>query len=413
MRRYLIAPFLFAAALTGWAQSPAPWAVGASRAEDLAVRLVTIGPSDPIYTWWGHSALIVEDRRLGVSRFYNYGLFSFEQESFVLNFAMGRLWFQVGASDTERELALYRYLGRSILIQTLNLSAHERLEMAVFLENNILPENRTYLYDHYYDNCATRVRDLIDDAVDGQLFRATAVPGRMTLRQHTRRYTEHSFFMDWLLMFLMSGVIDRPITKWEEMFLPAELERNVAGLSYRDGSGELKPLVGESLLYFDAPRQRPIPEEAGPIWIRSLVLGLALALPALLLGLRLRSNRGWIPFGIYSSAVGLVLGVLGGVLFFMSTFTDHSVTYGNENLFLANPLTLALVPVGLAAAFGRGKTGRRLLQLLWLILSAVALVYLLLKPFAFFGQSNPGAVAAIAPVLFASTAAAVLSWKRV
>ena len=70
----------------GWAQTPAPWALGGSRAEDLAVRLVTIAPSDPIYTWWGHSALIVEDLRLGISRFYNYGLFSFDQERFILDF---------------------------------------------------------------------------------------------------------------------------------------------------------------------------------------------------------------------------------------------------------------------------------------------------------------------------------------
>ena len=143
---------LLGAASLGWTQSPAPWASGASRAQDLVVRLVTIEPSDPLYTWWGHSALIVEDGRLGVSRFYNYGLFSFEQERFVQNFAMGRLWFVVGASDTERELAYYRYLGRTIRIQTLNLLPGKRLEMARFLENNILPRNRTYLYDHYNDN---------------------------------------------------------------------------------------------------------------------------------------------------------------------------------------------------------------------------------------------------------------------
>jgi hypothetical protein len=405
---------MFAAAGLGWAQTPAPWAWGASRAEDLVVRLVTIAPSDPIYTWWGHSALIVEDGRLGVSRFYNYGLFSFQQERFVLNFVMGRLWFQVGASDAERELAYYRYLGRKIRIQTLDLLPGKRLEMARFLENNILPQNRTYLYDHYYDNCATRVRDLIDATVDGQLAEATAVPGRMTLREHTRRYTEGKFFMDWLLMFLMSDVIDHPITRWEEMFLPDEVERNVAALRYIDETGKERPLVSESVLFFDAPGQRPVPQRASPLWPRALIPGLILGLPAGLLGILIRrgGKSGWTSFGIYSALVGLFIGLLGSALFFMSTFTDHTVTYGNENLFLANPLTLAAVPIGLVAAFGRGKSGRRLLQLFWFFLAALACVYLLLKIFPFFDQQNGPAMATILPVLFAFAAAAALSWKR-
>ena len=408
----------------GWAQTPAPWALGGSRAEDLAVRLVTIAPSDPIYTRWGHSALIVEDLRLGISRFYNYGLFSFDQERFILDFTMGRLWFQVGASDTERELAYYRYLGRSIRIQTLNLPPDKRLEMARFLENNILPQNRTYLYDHYYDNCATRVRDLIDATVDGQLAEAAAVPGRMTLREHTRRYIEGNFFMDWLLMFLMSDVIDHPITRWEEMFLPDEVERNVAALRYTDETGRERPLVSESVLYFDAPGQRPVADRASPLWFRALILGLILGLPAVLFGILIRrgirnrdkksrvSETGWTLFGIYSAAAGLILGLPGSALFFMSTFTDHTVTYGNENLFLTNPLTLAALPLGMVAAFGRGKTGRRLLQLFWFLLAGLVCVYLLLKIFPFFDQQNGPAIATILPVLCAFAAAAGLSWKR-
>jgi hypothetical protein len=405
-------------AVPGVAQTPAPWALGASRAEDLVVRLVTIDPSNPIYTWWGHSALVVEDSRLGVSRFYNYGLFSFDQERFILNFAMGRLWFQVGASNTERELAFYRYLGRTIRIQTLDLMPRKRLEMAFFLENNILPQNRTYLYDHYSDNCATRVRDLIDVTVDGQLAEATAVPGRMTLRQHTRRYTAHNLLMDWLLMFLMSDVIDRPITKWEEMFLPSELERNVAALRYRDETGRERSLVSESVLYFDAPRQRPVPELASPLWFRALILGLILGLPALLLGILIRRAKesrakqtSWTLLGIYGAVVGLILGLIGSALFFMSVFTDHTVTYGNENLFLVNPITLVAVPLGLTAAFARGNRSRRLLQLLWFFLAAVSCGYLLLKIFPFFDQSNGAAVAAIVPVLLAFAAAGGLSWK--
>jgi hypothetical protein len=387
--------------------------VGASHGENLVVKLVTIGPADPIYTWWGHSALIVEDSRLGVSRFYNYGLFSFEQENFVLNFAMGRLWFQVGASDTDRELAFYRYLDRTIRIQTLNLSPMKRLEMALFLENNILPKNRTYLYDHYSDNCATRVRDLIDATIDGQLADAAAAGGRMTLREHTRRFTEHSFFMDWLLMFLMSGVIDQPVTRWQEMFLPSELERNVATLRYRDESGKERPLVNQSVMFHKAEGQRSVPEQAHPAWMLGLIPGVLMGSIALLVVCLIRGRRGRILFGIYSALIGLFLGLPGSVLLFMSGFTDHTVTYANENLFVANPLSLAAVPLGLIAAIGGSKLSRRLLQLLWFVLAGLAALYLLLKFLPVFNQQNTEILALILPILAGFAAAAGLNRKRI
>lgn len=396
-----------------WPQSPPPWALGASRAEDLVVKLVTIGPADPIYTWWGHSALIIEDIRFNISRFYNYGLFSFDQENFILNFAMGRLWFQVGASDAERELAYYRYLDRAIRIQTLNLLPQKRLEMAQFLENNILPQNRTYLYDHYYDNCATRVRDLIDATVEGQLSKAAAAPGRMTLREHTHRFTAHSFFMDWLLMFLMSDVIDHPVTRWEEMFLPSELEKNVAALRYRDDRGVEKDLVSESDVYYQGRQQRIISEDIPGNGPCALFLGLILAAAAVLLGYRARlgGKRAWTLYGIYSSVLGFVLGLPGIALFFMSIFTDHTVTYANENLFLVNPLTFLAVPFGLIAAASGRKRGRRLLQLLWFALAGLAVAYLLLKLLPALDQRNGLALAMVLPVLLGFAAAAWLSWK--
>ena len=85
----------------------------------------------------------------------------------------------------------------------------------------------------------------------------------------------------------------------------------------------------------------------------------------------------------------------------------------HENLFLANPLALAAVPLGLMTAIGGSSRNRRLLQLLWFLLAGVACMYLLLKLFPYFDQRNSSASAAILPVLFTFTAAAGLSWKKV
>ena len=389
--------------------APAPWAQGRSRPEDLIIKLVTIEPGDALYSWWGHSGLIVADERLGVSRFYNYGLFSFEQEDFLANFLMGRLWFQVGAFATEPELAAYRAENRTIRLQTLNLTPERRLEMGVFLERNILPQNRTYLYDHYRDNCATRVRDLIDRMVDGQLQRAASAPGRLTLRQHTRRYTAGHFLMDWLLMFLMSGSIDRPIRQWEEMFQPLELERNVGRLVYTDPQGRRRALVSEQTLHYQARGRRGVPERAPANWPAALAIGLVLAGSGLALAAwRRRAVRpARIVSGLYESLLGLLFGLPAAVLAFMSLFTDHTVTYGNRNLLAASPVLLAALPLGIALAAG-ARWASKGLAALWALVLALAALALVLQLFPPLRQDNLLAAAVLLPV----QAAEALAWLR-
>lgn len=394
----------------------------ATAGEDIVVRLVTIDPSRPIYTWWGHSALIVERR--GQARFYNYGLFSFEAQNFVLNFAMGRLWFQVGVTSAARELEYEKLYDRGIRVQTLNLPPEARLGLLQALEHDVRPENRVYLYEHYTDNCATRVRDRLDQATGGRLAAIGAAPGRQTLREHTRRHTARSFLMDWVLMFLMSGVIDSPLTRWEEMFLPGELERNVRLVRLPDGQGGEVPLVAAEAVYHSPRHPYPVPEQPPVRWPWGLAAGCAAGAAAAALGLALR--RGVAParalralFGAWSALIGGVFGSLGTVLFLMACFTDHTVTYGNENLFLANPLTLIALPLGLLLMGKGGSKPRRgrWLAGLWCLLAALAALYLTAKLGALglsalgsraaLIQRNELAVATIAPVLAGLAAGAL------
>jgi hypothetical protein len=384
--------------------APAPWAAGGSRGEDLIVKLVTVEPGDPLYSWWGHSGLIVEDPVLGASRFYNYGLFSIDKERFVQNFIQGRLWFEVGASATARDLRGYRADNRTVRIQTLDLAPVRRLELAAFLERNILPQNRVYLYDHYGDNCATRVRDLLDRMLDGQLLAAASVPGSGSLRWQTRRFTAGHPVMNWLLMYLMSGGIDRPITRWEEMFLPMELERGVGALRYADPQGRLRSLVSAQETWFAAEGREGVPERPPSYVLPSLGLGVLLGLAAAGLGWARARGRARAISGAFEALLGLALGVLGAVLAYLMLFTDHTVSYGNRNLFLAGPLHLAVVPLAVALAAGARRAGRWLAWL-WSLLAVLALVSLALQVLPALRQDNWLAVALLLPVELGCAAA--------
>jgi hypothetical protein len=378
-------------------QADIPWQVGGESSGDhLEISLVTIDPGDELTMWWGHTAVIVRDTLRDVSRFYNYGLFTFEQDNFVLNFIQGRLIFWVGDWDVSGALRYYQSLNRSIRIQYLNLTPQKRLEMAHFLAQNVLPQNREYLYDHYRDNCATRVRDLIDKIVDGQFFEATQDRGRMTLREHTRRHTYQNPIMDWVLMFLMSDTIDEPIRQWDEMFLPTELERYLSNFNYINENDSTISLISRTEIFFQAVNRDPVPEKAPShtpwFFAASIFLSVIILLSS-------KFKKGSNIFnGIIYLLFGIIFGLMGLVLFVLSQFTDHTVTFGNENLFYANPLTFLLLFAGVGFFHRWPDISSRVRSFIY-FLSLIGWSGLILKLLFNFDQDNWLAIATILPVL--------------
>jgi hypothetical protein len=392
----LLLGLLLVAAPARAAAAP-PWGTGESQGEDLAISLVTFGPGADVPSWWGHGSLVVEDRRLGKARLYNYGMFSFD-EKMLARFAMGRLEFWVADASVLGTYRVYKEYDRDVRIQELHLAPEQRVKVAKLLADNVLPQNRDYLYHHYNDNCSTRLRDAIDAAVGGQLRKADTAPARMTLREHTRRYTAPNPPMSVLLDFMMNDEIDQPITRWEEAFLPDELERQVAAQQVTQADGTTVPLVARSWNYFESgrPRAPEQPPAFGP-WV--LALGLALGGSAL--GLAFWGRKGGklprVLLGLENALVGLVFGLPGTALLIMWFVTDHTVTFRNENLFLANPLTLLALPLGLQLMWGSAKAPARLRKL-WGVLTGSGVLGVLLKVLPMFDQDNWRLIALILPV---------------
>lgn len=407
----LVALLAAAAAVEG--SPPPPWLTGESRPEDLEIALVTMGPGDSLTEWWGHTAPVVRDRRLRHERLYNFGMFgSDDPVEFVTSFVKGRLMFWAADAPVGPTFALYRRLNRDVRVQELALSAAQAAALAKALATNVLPENKFYLYHHYDDNCSTRPRDLIDRALGGQLLAASAAPGRLSTRRHARRYAQVSPVMSVALDFLQNDELDRPSTLRQEAFLPDELERQLAALTVTQPDGTRRPLVSRQWSYFEASRPpvRPADDDYLPA---EAAIGALLAAAALLLAHLAREGaRAWrIAQGTFTSTFGLVLGVPGTVLFLMSYFTDHTVTFRNENLWLANPLTLAALPLGISLARGSARAGARL-RWLFTALAAGTVCELVLKLAPAFDQDNWNLIALIAPVNLALAAAGWLQWRR-
>lgn len=375
-----------------------PWATGQSRGEDLEISLVTFGPGDTLTEWWGHTALVVEDKAQREARLYNYGMFGFST-GFVHKFVQGRLEFWV--EDTPYVVPTYRLyqsLNRSVRIQVLNLTPEQAVVLAQSLATNVLPENREYLYQHYTDNCSTRPRDLIDRAFGGQMLEASKQPGRMTIRHHTRRYSQVSPPMMLVLDYLQNDELDRPNTLKEEAFLPDELERQLDALQVTRADGSVVPAVAKKSTWFEAKRE-PTPQSA-PSWTVWLVLvGGGVGLLALALGHLGRGGQRFprVLLGLLHVLLGLTLGVFGLFLFLVGLFTDHTVAHRNENLFLVNPLHLALLPLGVMVIFG-SESARNGLRRIWGLAAALSVLGVVLKVLPPFDQNNWNLIALFVPM---------------
>jgi len=378
--------------------SPVPWGNGQSKAEDLRFKLVTFGIGDDIPSYWGHIGLVVEDVRFKVTKIYNFGLFSFGDD-FVYRFLKGELIFSAGAGSLPAYLSYYKNQKREIRISDLNIPLNNRIRLAEKLAWNALPENRDYVYDHYWDNCSTRLRDLLNEAFNGRLFEAADTTSRMNLRQHTRRYTSRNPFLDILLMYLMNDDIDKPIRVWDDMFLPDELETNLLQLNYEDADSSLQKAVSSRMVVYK-PERDDVPAVPPVHWPWALLSGIFTALAG---GLLVRwmvlkeSLTARILTGSFNLLLGLVLGIPGLALAYFALFSHHTLAWYNENLLLANPFTFLIIPASIALLFNKTKA-RKWLACLWLIQAAGGLLAVLLKVFPAFDQDNLLVMAFMLPI---------------
>jgi len=124
------------------------------------ISVVTAGPGKELYEKFGHTALRIKDPVLNLDLIYNYGVFDFNAPNFYANFAEGKMYYLLARYDFKYFLDSYKKDKRWLKQQVLNLNQAEKQQFFNYLENNARPENATYLYDPFFDNCATKIRDI-------------------------------------------------------------------------------------------------------------------------------------------------------------------------------------------------------------------------------------------------------------
>jgi hypothetical protein len=369
--------------------------------DNLLFKVAVYGPSDDIFIWWGHAALILEYTNRNFSLIFEWGIFSHPSDSFLKDFLREEVRYKTdtGFPDMDK----YIKEDRDITVYTLNLDKTARKIIMAYVADNILSTNDFYDYHEFRDNCSTRIRDIIDRGTRGQ-FKAAfdAAPGRFSIRQHLRRYTWNRPFSDWFLGFLMGQDLDESITPWDEMFLPVEVARNITDFTYMDDTGVRRKLLSSAEIINTSKNRQPFLNEPLTTWPFALAIGLIVA--TLLFFVKIIGKKfprtGRILLGALQSILGLFLGIAGCVLVF-GFLMNNDYIQQNINILFVNPLLLVMAPLGiLYAANIRFPFTKKALSILWTYVFIAGAITVLLRILPFFFQQNQSVQGLILPIAF-------------
>ncbi len=368
------------------------------RGSTMVVSLISIGQGDEIWERFGHNALRFRDTTTGADVVYNWGLFSFSEKGFILRFLKGTGRYSMGGQRTDSFLAMYASEDRHAWEQQLNLSTEQKaLAMDLVVENE-KPENREYLYNYYLDNCSTRIRDLLNRVLDGQVHAATdtAITSN-SYRSHTRRLLTDNKLPYFGVQLVLGRPADLPISRWDEMFLPVHMMRHFADVKVRGKDGQMLPLVASVREISRPVRRAPELERVAPKTAGYLLVGLVLALAMAVFARSgaLGSQTGRTMFTGISLLWSALAGAVGTLALGMWLFTHHTFMHYNETILLLNPLHLALA-VLLPGAVLRTKRVRGATTLVRAIV-ALSLIGLVAHVVPGLGQANPEILALAIP----------------
>ncbi len=296
--------------------------------DQAKMSLLTAGPGEDLYAVFGHSALWVYDPELGIDEVYNWGVFDFDTPNFYLKFLRGKLHYKLVVTSMRSFMFEYQQDGRAVYEQVLNLDPGQMQDIYSLLLINRRPENIYYLYDFFYDNCATRIRDIIDKAIDIDWGPDPHPHRTRSFREMLHPYVDHIPWIRAGIDLALGLPSDKIATPWHYMYLPDEMfiafqhARHPDGRLFVDGYEEIIPTRLER-------------SKAGYVTPTN-VSWLLLLLGALSLLRRKISKK-------FAAVYMVFLGLLGIPVFFMWFLSDHVATAMNLNLLWTLPTHIFFV----------------------------------------------------------------------
>lgn len=391
----------------------------------LDFYLITVDVGNNVWDNFGHSALRVVDGLAGTDTIYNWGVFEVRDGpvAFAYDFFIDELEYRLATQSTRREIDNYRAQRRSVWQDELRLSAAQKQRLLARLNWNRAPENWYYDYDYFFDNCTTRIRDYLNETLDGAISAHVAKVAGTTFREQVRSHYASLQPISFSLDVIMNSNLDREMSGWESLFLPLNLRASLAelkGVNPQDGLEASFFGRREMLLNYEAPASQRDFYRVASLTALCLTLYFLLMLRRIRrsyfathsqLGFRAMSLNFRL-FGGLSFVLFGVSGVYGTLMLGSWFFSGHEDLHHNVNLLLFWPTDLLGAVIALrwlfqAQPWSLTNNNKPFMVYYFFAKFCAVILYCFATAFGFFEQDTLQIALFIAPWLFAF---GLLSW---
>lgn len=301
--------------------------------DSVKISLLTCSAGNEVYSLYGHTAIRYTDSKNGVDEVVNYGVFSFSKPFFVLRFIFGITDYEMGIMPFEDFCREYRSEGRSVVQQELNLTHREKAAIRDALIANYMPENRTYRYNYFYDNCTTRARDIICNHINGKVAYPNTQSSYPSFRSLIHEFNDEHPWARFGNDMLLGVKADKKTDLSEHQFLPFFLMKDFDKAQIIGNDGKSRPLVTNT--------SRVVHVQAEPVESEFPLLPSQCAwlILAVIVGVSLTEYLLKRKFWAFDTLLLIFDGCL-GIIIFMMFFSQHPTTSTNLQVLLLNPLPL-------------------------------------------------------------------------
>lgn len=354
------------------------------------ISLLTVTPGEEVYAQYGHTAIRVIDFKRQFDLVFNYGLFDFNAPNFLYRFIKGETDYICGAGGFSDFIIEYQLSDRGVVEQVLNLSSVEKERIWQALVQNIQLENRTYRYNYFYNNCATKPRDVILSNLDGKTEYAYKEPFK-SLRDEIHYFTKDAPWTQFGIDLLLGAPIDKPASLSDQQFAPEILKQSFDKATIVDSNKQIKPLVIKTnvLIALDNNETEKKPSVFGPslvFWILFFIIAFVSVYESK------KEKRGM----TVTTIIYVIYGLIGSLIAFLWLFSEHPGTEVNFLLLWLNPLHL-IFSMGLFF-----RKFREMLSTKYLIFSLTLQIIALFGIFLIPQQLNPATVPMLLIIAFRS-----------
>lgn len=309
-----------------------------SERDSVRFTLLTCSPGTQVYELFGHTAIRYQNFSKEIDWVYNYGVFDFDAPHFVWRFVLGETDYMLDVVSYGFFQWVYSSRGSEVYEQQLNLTDQEAFALFSALQQNAMPKERIYRYNYFFDNCTTRARDRIEEALHGRIT-YTENSDSLTFREWIHRCTQGHPWTTFGIDLCLGSEADIPIDFRQQMFLPVNLMKAFRSASLSsDSKINISPLVqSESILIPGKTLPFDSPFPLSPMQSSLLILVLTL----LLIAIEYRIKKVFWGWDLFLFALQGIAGCVISLLFF---FSVHPTVGTNYLVILLNPLPLIYLP---------------------------------------------------------------------